>query len=224
MAGTAATITMSMREADRVKTVQAVVDRMLPTGLAAQRLGLGRRRFIADAARNERRDSLAIWNALGQIVGSAFNVATFKSYAYVLTPVPEPGMIDLLRFGIATVRTRVRKRSVRREQDLVSHRDRIQVPAHRMDSLRQVCELGLRHGSAVMHEVRVAGVLPREAIERRLRGDVAMAHETAMRQGPYRAGVTKTATPSPPGASLHLVFPGTVDVGSSSVASRGRVD
>jgi hypothetical protein len=30
MAGTAATITMSMREVDRVKTVQAVVDRMLP--------------------------------------------------------------------------------------------------------------------------------------------------------------------------------------------------
>ena len=113
MAGTAATITMSMREADRVKTVQAVFDRMLPTGLAAQRLGLGRRRFIADVARNERRDSLAIWSALGQIVGSAFNVATLKSYAYVLTPVPEPGMIDLLRFGIATVRTRVRKRSVR---------------------------------------------------------------------------------------------------------------
>ena len=36
----AATITMSMREVDRVKTVQAVVDRMLPVGLAAKRLGL----------------------------------------------------------------------------------------------------------------------------------------------------------------------------------------
>src|SRR5450755_3166335 len=45
MAGTAATITMSMREVDRVKTVQAVVDRMLPAGLAAQRLGLSRRQL-----------------------------------------------------------------------------------------------------------------------------------------------------------------------------------
>jgi hypothetical protein len=43
MARTEATITMSMREVDRVKTVQAVVDRMLPVGLAAKRLGLGRR-------------------------------------------------------------------------------------------------------------------------------------------------------------------------------------
>ena len=41
----AATITMSMREVDRVKTVQAVVDRMLPVGLAAQRLGLSRRQL-----------------------------------------------------------------------------------------------------------------------------------------------------------------------------------
>ena len=45
MARTAATITMSMREVDRVKTVQAVVDRMLPVGLAAKRLGLSRRQL-----------------------------------------------------------------------------------------------------------------------------------------------------------------------------------
>ena len=45
MAGTAATITMSMREVDRVKTVQAVVDRMLPAGVAARRLGLSRRQL-----------------------------------------------------------------------------------------------------------------------------------------------------------------------------------
>jgi hypothetical protein len=45
MARTAATITMSMREIDRVKTVQAVVDRMVPVGLAAQRLGLSRRQL-----------------------------------------------------------------------------------------------------------------------------------------------------------------------------------
>ncbi len=45
MAGTATTITMSMREVDRVKTVQAVIDRMLPVGLAAQRLGLSRRQL-----------------------------------------------------------------------------------------------------------------------------------------------------------------------------------
>ena len=44
MAGTA-TITMSMREVDRVKTVQAVVDRMLPVGPAAGRLGLSRRQL-----------------------------------------------------------------------------------------------------------------------------------------------------------------------------------
>lgn len=36
---------MSMRELDRVKTVQAVVDRMLPVGLAAKRLGLSRRQL-----------------------------------------------------------------------------------------------------------------------------------------------------------------------------------
>ena len=34
--GTAATITTSMREIDRVKTVQALVDRMLPVRLAAR--------------------------------------------------------------------------------------------------------------------------------------------------------------------------------------------
>jgi len=45
MARRAATITMSMREIDRVKTVQAVVDRMLPVGLAAQRLGLSQRQL-----------------------------------------------------------------------------------------------------------------------------------------------------------------------------------
>ncbi len=45
MAGTAATITMSMREIDRVKTVQAVVDRMFLVGLAPRRLGLSRRQL-----------------------------------------------------------------------------------------------------------------------------------------------------------------------------------
>ena len=51
------TITMSMREVDRLKTVQAVVDRMLRMGQAAQRLGLSRRqmerlvdRYKADGA------------------------------------------------------------------------------------------------------------------------------------------------------------------------------
>jgi predicted DNA-binding protein (UPF0251 family) len=43
MATAAATITMTMREADRLKTVQAVVDRMLRVGQAAQRLGMSRR-------------------------------------------------------------------------------------------------------------------------------------------------------------------------------------
>ena len=37
------TITMSMREIDRAKTIQAVVDRILRPGQAAQRLGLSRR-------------------------------------------------------------------------------------------------------------------------------------------------------------------------------------
>lgn len=45
MATPAATITMSMREADRLKTVQAVVDRMTRVGQAAQRLGLSRRQL-----------------------------------------------------------------------------------------------------------------------------------------------------------------------------------
>ena len=43
MATSAATITMTMREADRLKTIQAVVDRMLRVGQAAQRLGISRR-------------------------------------------------------------------------------------------------------------------------------------------------------------------------------------
>jgi transposase len=43
MATPAATITMTMREVDRLKTIQAVVDRMLRVGQAAQRLGMSRR-------------------------------------------------------------------------------------------------------------------------------------------------------------------------------------
>jgi hypothetical protein len=43
MATLNATITMTMREADRLKTVQAVMDRMLGVGPAASRLGLSRR-------------------------------------------------------------------------------------------------------------------------------------------------------------------------------------
>ncbi len=43
MATTAGTITMSMREADRLKTIQAVVDRMLGVGQAALRLGISTR-------------------------------------------------------------------------------------------------------------------------------------------------------------------------------------
>lgn len=45
MATAAATITMTMREADRLKTIQAVVDRMLRVGQAAQRLGISRRQI-----------------------------------------------------------------------------------------------------------------------------------------------------------------------------------
>lgn len=45
MATDGATITMSMREIDRLKTVQAVVDGALRVGLAAQRLGLSRRQL-----------------------------------------------------------------------------------------------------------------------------------------------------------------------------------
>lgn len=45
MATAAATITMTMREADRLKTVQAVVDRMLRVAQAAQRLGMSRRQI-----------------------------------------------------------------------------------------------------------------------------------------------------------------------------------
>jgi transposase len=45
MANDAATITMNMREVDRLKTVQAVVDRMTRVGQAAKRLGLSRRQM-----------------------------------------------------------------------------------------------------------------------------------------------------------------------------------
>ena len=41
----ATTITMSMREADRLKTIQAVVDRMARVGQAAQKLGLSWRQL-----------------------------------------------------------------------------------------------------------------------------------------------------------------------------------
>ena len=51
MATAAATITMTMREADRLKTVQAVVDRLLRVGQAAQRLGMSRRQIERLAAR-----------------------------------------------------------------------------------------------------------------------------------------------------------------------------
>ena len=43
MAAGTATITMTMREAERLKTIQAVLDRMLRVGQAAQRLGFSRR-------------------------------------------------------------------------------------------------------------------------------------------------------------------------------------
>ena len=43
MATKAAVITMTMREPDRLKTIQAVIDRMLRAGQAAQRLEPGRR-------------------------------------------------------------------------------------------------------------------------------------------------------------------------------------
>jgi hypothetical protein len=45
MSLSAATITMTMREADRLKTVQAVLDRMLRVDQAAQKLGVSRRQF-----------------------------------------------------------------------------------------------------------------------------------------------------------------------------------
>lgn len=45
MVTTTATITMSLREVDRLKTIQAVVDRTASVGQAAQRLGLSRRQF-----------------------------------------------------------------------------------------------------------------------------------------------------------------------------------
>jgi hypothetical protein len=48
---TEATITMSMREVDRIRTVQPVVDRMLPVGLGAQRLGLSRLNSSGSCAR-----------------------------------------------------------------------------------------------------------------------------------------------------------------------------
>ena len=38
-------ITMSMRETDRLKTIQAVVDRMARVGQAAQQIGLSRRQL-----------------------------------------------------------------------------------------------------------------------------------------------------------------------------------
>jgi len=57
MCTTTGMITMSMREADRLKTIQAVVDRMLRVGQAAERLGLSLRqverlvlRYVAQGA------------------------------------------------------------------------------------------------------------------------------------------------------------------------------
>ena len=45
MSTPAAIITMSMRETNRLKTVQAVVDRMARVGQAAEQLGLSRRQL-----------------------------------------------------------------------------------------------------------------------------------------------------------------------------------
>ena len=45
MSTPAAIITISMRETDRLKTVQAVVDRMARVGQAAEQLGLSRRQL-----------------------------------------------------------------------------------------------------------------------------------------------------------------------------------
>lgn len=45
MATPAATITMTMSEAGRLKTIQVVVDRMLRVCQAAQRLGMSRRQI-----------------------------------------------------------------------------------------------------------------------------------------------------------------------------------
>ncbi|HVR54310.1 MAG TPA: helix-turn-helix domain-containing protein [Pseudorhodoferax sp.] len=60
MAQTTATITMSMREADRLKTVQAVIDRMPRVGQAAQRLGISLRQFerLVQRYRSEGADGL----------------------------------------------------------------------------------------------------------------------------------------------------------------------
>ena len=45
MARTKATITMSMREADRLKVVQAVLDRMIRVDTAAMRIGVTTRQL-----------------------------------------------------------------------------------------------------------------------------------------------------------------------------------
>jgi hypothetical protein len=47
------TITMTMHEIDRLKTIQAVVDRMLRVGQAAQRPGVSRRQVNASNPRRQ---------------------------------------------------------------------------------------------------------------------------------------------------------------------------
>jgi len=59
---------MSMREADRLKTIQAVVDRMLRVGQAAERLGLLQPKGVGHTARTNAAAAattmIAIRNAL----------------------------------------------------------------------------------------------------------------------------------------------------------------
>ena len=63
MAMTEPAITISVRELDRGETVQCLVDRMLPVGLAAQRLGLSRRQLERLVLKSKARGSAGLVSA-----------------------------------------------------------------------------------------------------------------------------------------------------------------
>lgn len=104
MATAAATITMTMREADRLKTIQAVVDRMARVGQAAQRLSLSRRRLerLALSGDRQRLPPAPAWRAgqrghLSATCAGGLGASDPKSANARGMPVREPFWLQRMR-------------------------------------------------------------------------------------------------------------------------------
>lgn len=99
MATRTATITMTMREADRLKTIQAVVDRMLRVGQAAQRLGISRRQVERIVKRYAAQGAAAAWYRASAAGPATINRALIHRYIDVYE-YPE-GRIELRADGVS---------------------------------------------------------------------------------------------------------------------------